>query len=210
MTSMRIMSPSGSTTRRSGCVRSTTRRASPSRAPANANAASVFPTPAGPWKRKAWASPPARAAVSNRLASTCSGIASKGPIDLLGEQLGARRSVDDDEPVRFALGELPVSAGGTGVKVVFLALDSVALAAHAPDGIVRADLEQDRAVGHQPLHGGEVELEHALEAEPAGDALVGDRRVDVAVADHRRPTRERGPDELLDVLGTRCRVERSL
>ena len=65
-------------------------------------------------------------------------------------------------------------------------------------------------VGHQPLDGRQVELEHALEPETARDALVGDRRVDVAVADHRRPARERGPDQLLDVLGTRRRVERGL
>ena len=134
----------------------------------------------------------------------------RAPIDLLGEQLGARGSVDDHEPVRLALCELPVSAGCAGVEVVFLALDPVALAAHAADGVVGADLEQDRAVGHQPLDGGEVELEHPLEAEAAGDALVGDRRVDVAVADHGGAARERRPDQLLDVLGTRGRVERRL
>ena len=44
-------------------------------------------------------------------------------------------------------------------------------------------------------------VEHALEPEFPGDALVGDGRVDVAVADHDRATRERRPDELLDVLG---------
>src|SRR6187399_2938943 len=141
-------------------------------------------------------------------ASSCSSLQSS--IYLLGDELGARSSVDDDEPVGLALGELPVGAGRTRVKVVFLALDPVAVAAHATHGIVGADLEQDRAVGHQAPDGGEVELQHALETEAAGDALVGDRRVDVAVADHRRPARERGPDELLDVLGTRRRVERSL
>ena len=78
------------------------------------------------------------------------------------------------------------------VEAVVLALDPVALAAHAADGIVDADLEQDRAVGHQAVDGGKVEREHALEPEAAGDALVGDRRVDVAVADHRRPRASAG------------------
>src|SRR5690349_17655896 len=176
MTSIRIMSPSGSTIRRSGCVRSLTRRASPSRAPANAKAASVFPTPAGPWKRKACASPPPSAAVSSRLASVCSGSAPNGPIDplvdLRGERLGAGVPVDDDEAAGLTLGELAVGARRARVEVILLTLDAIALAAHSPDSVVGADLEQHGAVGHQPLDGGEVELEHPLEAEPACDALV--------------------------------------
>ena len=100
--------------------------------------------------------------------------------------------------------------GRERVKVVFLALDPVALTAHAADGIVGSDLEQDSAVGHQALDGGEVELEHAFEPEAAGDALVRDGRIDVAVADHRGATRECGPNQLLDVLRARSGVERRL
>ena len=72
------------------------------------------------------------------------------------------------------------------------------------------DLEQDRPVGHEAPDRSKVEVEHPLEPEAAGDSLVGDRRVDVAVADDGCTPRERRPDELLDVLGARGRVERRL
>ena len=79
--------------RRSGSCRRAARRpggrdasaprpaeASPSCAPAKAKAAVVLPTPAGPWKRNAWASPSPSAAVSSRFASYCSGtVARRAP-----------------------------------------------------------------------------------------------------------------------------------
>ena len=77
-------------------------------------------------------------------------------------------------------------------------------------GVVDADLEQDRPVGHEPLDGREVELEHTLEPEPTGDALIGNGRVDVAVADDGRAALERRPDQLLDMLGRERGVERRL
>ena len=216
---MRIMSPSGSTTRRSGCVRSTTRRASPSCAPANANAAAVLPTPAGPWKRKACASPSPSAAV-------------KQPLCLV--LLRNRRRKGSMRSPRPMASPRPCSAGcrvpsSTRYRSGNRAASSPvgrrrrgcgsrrpparSGRARRPCGAAAssdADLEQDRPIGHQPLDGGEVELEHALEPEPARDSLVGDRRVDVAVADHGRSSRERGPDHLLDVLGARGCVERGL
>ena len=109
-----------------------------------------------------------------------------------------------------ACGELPVRVGDAHMEAVVLALDPVALAAHARDRVVCTDLEQDRAIGHQAPDSCEVEVEHPLEPEPAGDSLVGDRRVDVAVADDGRAARERRPDQLLDVLRARGRIQRRL
>ena len=74
----------------------------------------------------------------------------------------------------------------------------------------RVEQEQERAVGEQPADGVEVELEHALEAEPAPDALVRDRGVDVAVADDRGAALERGPDHLVHVLCARGGVQQGL
>ena len=70
--------------------------------------------------------------------------------------------------------------------------------------------EQERPVGEQSADRGEVELEHALEPELAPDALVRDGRVEVAVADHRRPAFERGADHLVDVLSARGGVQQRL
>ena len=49
-----------------------------------------------------------------------------------------------------------------------------------------------------------------VDAETAAAALVGDRRVDVAVADDGRAALERGPDHLVDVLRAGGGVERDL
>ena len=96
------------------------------------------------------------------------------------------------------------------MEAVILTFDPVALAAHARDGTVGPDLEQDRTIGHEPPDGCEVEVEHQLEPEPAGDSLVGDRRIDVAVTDHGCTPRERRPDELFDVLRARGGIQRRL
>ena len=64
--------------------------------------------------------------------------------------------------------------------------------------------------GSRPPVTGRVQLEHGVDAEPARDALVGERRVDVAVADDRRAALERRPDHPLDELGARRREQRRL
>src|SRR5262249_2857345 len=56
----------------------------------------------------------------------------------------------------------------------------------------------------------EVEVEDTVEPQLAADALVRDRRVDVAIADHRCSALERWADDLGDVLRARCRVQESL
>ena len=72
------------------------------------------------------------------------------------------------------------------------------------------DLDDHRPVGKQAADDGEVELEDGVDPEVAATALVGDRRVDVPVADDGCATLERGPDHLVDVLGASGGVERDL
>ena len=55
-----------------------------------------------------------------------------------------------------------------------------------------------------------VQLEHRVDAEAAGDALVGERGVEEAVADDVGAAVERRPDDLLDELRPRGREERRL
>ena len=64
--------------------------------------------------------------------------------------------------------------------------------------------------GSTPCDGRQVELEHALEAEPARDPLVGERGVDVAVAEHVRAALARRQDHALDELRPRGGEERRL
>src|SRR5918912_2837760 len=120
--SIRIWSPSGSSTYRSGCDPRST-RASPPRSPdANASAARCLPTPAGPWKRYACAGS-ASAARRRRFASCCSGKLSKLDTDQLRDLLRRLRRVDGDHALREDLRELAVGLVDLVAEVLVLPLD---------------------------------------------------------------------------------------
>ena len=66
-----------------------------------------------------------------------------------------------------------------------LALDPVGLAADARARPSSGSIdEHERPVGQQPAGREQVQLEHLVDAEAAGDPLVGDGAVDVAVEQH--------------------------
>ena len=130
--------------------------------------------------------------------------------DPLGQVLGRKRPVEHEVPVGETGGELPYApatrawkpSSSRSIRSRSTAIRAAASSEPISSRIVRS--------GIKPLDGGEVELEHALEPETPRDSLIGDRRVDVAIADHRHSSRERGPDHLLDVLGSRGCVQRGL
>ena len=96
------------------------------------------------------------------------------------------------------------------MEVVGLALEPVVVPKQ-PLGQVRdVEREQERAVGQEPADGREIEGEHALEPQASRDALIGDGRVDVAVADDRRASLESGSDHLVHVLRPGCRIQERL
>ena len=68
------------------------------------------------------------------------------------------------------------------------------VACAAACGHLRIDQDEEGAVGKEPAGRRQIEVEHALDAELARDALVGERRVDVAVAEHVPAGLERGSD----------------
>src|SRR5436190_1808821 len=116
--SIRIWSPSGSSTYRSGCVRRSTRGSRPSNSEAKASAVARLPTPGGPWKRKACAGPWASAAASKPFASTCSGTLSKLIQDLARDLAGRARAVDGRDPLRERLRKLPVGLVDPGAELL--------------------------------------------------------------------------------------------
>src|SRR5438105_7894406 len=208
--SMRIWSPSGSNTYRSGWARRSTRSGEPSSSAANASAAARLPTPGGPWSRYACAGPSASAARSRRFASGCSGKVSNLSTDLHGEVAGRLRAVERDDPLREHRGQLPIGPVDGGAKVSSLALDAVGRVPGPPRRLVRVEEDQERAIGEEPAGRLEVQLQHAVDSEPTRDPLVGERRVDVAVADDVGPALERGLDHAGDELRARGREERRL
>src|SRR6185312_10218473 len=208
--SIRIWSPSGSSTYRSGCERRSTRGSPPSSSEANASAVARLPTPAGPWKRYACAGPSLRAACRSRFASSCSGTLSKLSEHLLGDLARRARAVDRLDSLRKDFGELAVGGVDAHPEVVVLALDAVAIGSDPARRLGRVDQQQEGAVGQHAEHRLEVQLEDAVEPEPARDPLVGERRVEVAVADHVRAALQRRRDHLLEELRPRRREQRRL
>src|SRR5687767_12312370 len=208
--SMRIISPSGSRRYRSGCERVPTRRWSPSSAPANAKAAVRFPTPAGPCSRYACAPPSVSAAMRSRLASACSGTDAKGSIHLLGELVRGSGGIEDDDALGVATREIAIRGSRPRVELRRLALEPIVHAAESAADLRGLERQQERPVGEQSADGGEIELEDALEPEPAPHPLVGDGRVEVAIADHRRSAFETRAYHLVDVLSSRGGVQQRL
>src|SRR6187401_1002039 len=180
ISSIRIISPSASITRRSGCVPASTRRGSASSVPAKARAADRFPTPRGPWKRKACAWPSASEASSRRFASACSGTSTNAVTDLLRELLDGQPAVDDDVALGEPRRQVAVRLDDERPEVGVGALDPVALVTHARERGLRIDFHQHGHVREQPLDDTQVEVEDEIDAEPAPGALVGDGRVEVA------------------------------
>src|SRR5918994_1893506 len=210
ISSIRIISPSASSAKRSGCVPASTRRSSPSSSPAKARAAARLPTPAGPWKRYACAGPSFTAAASRSRASGCSANALKLTLDPLRERVGVERTVEHDHAVREQLGQLLVPARDSVVEGGVLALDPVRLLADAGRRRPRLDREHERPVGQQAPGREHVHLEHLVDPELAPDPLVDDRAVEVAVEQHVGAPVERRADDFGHDLGARGGVEERL
>src|SRR5438552_7098144 len=172
--SMRIWSPSGSSTYRSGWARRSTRSGEPRSSAANAIAAARLPTPGGPWSRYACAGPSASAARSRRFASGCSGNVSKLSTDLDRDVSGRPAGVDGDDSPREELRELSVGTVEDDCEVSVGALDAVALLP-SPLRLLHLDGEEERAVRQQPADGREIQLQHAIDADAARDSLVRER-----------------------------------
>src|SRR4029079_18625773 len=119
--------------------------------------------------------------------------------DLLGDLGDAAASVDHDVPLRKAPGERPVRLRDARPELRLGTLDAVALVADPGERGVDVDLHEEGEVWQEDVDGGQVQREPLLRPELAAGALIGDRRVDIAVADDRRAAGERRPDQLLDL-----------
>ncbi len=110
------------------------------------------------------------------------------------------RRVEHCNALREENRELAVAVGDDLPELLVLALDPVEVRALPAPGGVDVEREHEGLRGQQAAGDTEVQLEHVLHAEPAGNSLVGERRVDVPVADHPGPSVERRLDHPRDVL----------
>src|SRR6266511_934613 len=203
ISSISTWSPNGSSTYRSGCVRRSARGRSPNSSPAKASAKRRLPTPGGPWKRYACAGPSVSAASSRRFDSSCSGKRSKLIPHLLRQLRRRLRAVQRRDPVREQPGELAVGLVDFLLEREPFLLDAIRLCGTL-DRLRGIEQDEERPVREQTARRMQVQLEHPVDAEPTRKALVGERRVDVAVADDVRPVQESRVDDLLgEELGLR-------
>src|SRR3954454_17908832 len=145
MASMRIISPSASSSYRSGW----NSRSVPSNERANARATSRLPTPGGPWKRYACAGPSRNAASSMRPASACSEKRTNVLTDLLSDLLGGPLPVERDDAFGVRRSERPKRLVGSLHELRGLALDAVAVPAATATGLSGIDQDEERPIGEQ-------------------------------------------------------------
>src|SRR4051794_35307258 len=195
ISSIRIWSPTGSSAYTSGCAPRSTRSGSPSSSAANARAAARLPTPGGPCRRYACAGPSASAARRRRFASACSGSGSNASKNRLRQVAGGGRRVEGLDPAGGEGGQPAGGRGGPRPETARPRLDPVGSVGLARGRLGRVEQEQERAVGQERARRVEIQLEDALDAEPARDPLVRERRVDVAVAEDVVARLERRVDD---------------
>src|SRR6266508_645070 len=216
------LSPSGSSRCTSGCTPRSTRRqtsqvpsppAGQFRAAANTLARCTLPTPGGPVNTQAWITRPDWTAsrrvataspwptTSSQTGMTALHAGEHGGAHLVGDLPGRQGGVDHDEPVGFGAGQVAEGPPDRAVELELLVLDAVPGAAPAGQADRRVEVKQDHHVGEQPAGAPSVDRLHRLDAEAAGGALVGEGRVDVAVAQDHGPAVQGRADDLLDELG---------
>lgn len=110
-------------------------------------------------------------------------------------------AVHSDDTIGKAPQHLGVAARHRVLQGVTLALDAIGRVAASRRGLVQPQLDEQRPPGQAAVEGTRVELQDSVEAQPAGDTLVGQRRVDEAIANHRCPSGQRGGDHRAHQLG---------
>jgi UDP-glucose 4-epimerase len=108
-----------------------------------------------------------------------------------------------------ALAELPIAVRDCRAKGAVLPLDAIGCRASACGGGLRVEEEDERAIRRE-IGDGDVQLEDPVDAEPATDALVRKRGVEVPVTHDIGAVGERRADHSLGQLGARGREERRL
>ncbi len=100
--------------------------------------------------------------------------------------------------------QLPESLAHPPVEVLVLGLQTIRHRRQpsGPDGVVK--VQEQGQVGKQALGGPHVERDDVVAPKPAAVALVGERRVEIAVAQHHLTVFQGRPDDLLDQMCARA------
>jgi hypothetical protein len=123
--------------------------------------------------------------------------------------VGGAAGVDPAPARRIRLGEPRVRVADLLLERAALALEAVGVAT-AGGGLVEIELEQERDVRLEAAGGEAVHARDLVHPQPARAALVGERRVEVAVGHDDLALLERRPDRLRDELGAGRREQQRL
>src|SRR3954471_25044056 len=173
--SMRIISPSASSSYMSGW----NSRVVPRSSRANVRATSRLPTPGGPWKRYACAGPSRSAASSRRPASGCSEKRANVLTDLLCDLLGGAGALDGDDALRLPGSERAVGLVDALHEGDSFTFDPVVVVDRPRERLLRVEQHHERPVRQPPLGHEEAQVANLLAAEPATYSLIGDGRVEL-------------------------------
>ena len=133
-----------------------------------------------------------------------------GGLDPGGDLGDGGGGVDHGEALGIGGGQVAEGLADALVEAEVLGLDPVQLAAAAAQAGRRVEVEQHDQVGQQPAGGEPVDLLDRAPAQPAAGALVGQGRVQVAVAEHHRAPLQGGADHRFDELGPGGREQQRL
>src|SRR6185312_15685982 len=123
-------------------------------------------------------------------------------------------AIDHDEAIGLGGREIEVTAANALMEGRALVIDArfslanaLVPAFGASEAGFEIDIDQDGEVGAQSLTGDPVELTNDGRIEAAATALVNERRIGEAIAEHDPAFGERGADDFLHVLGAAGEIE---
>ena len=133
-------------------------------------------------------------------------MCSKTSTNLLGNLFRGPIALNHDDTVGEHRRQRTVRLSDPAVEVRPLALDSVR--ARAPRcGDLGIHGDEEGAIRQPAPDRVQVQVEHRVDSEAAGDALVSEGGVHIAVTDDVAPSFNRGRNHPLDELGAGCREE---
>src|SRR5450756_947172 len=127
-----------------------------------------------------------------------------------GDDVDVAEAVDQTHALREAPRHHGEAGGDPLLEIEAFGLDAVGRAAGARQPHERIDVEDDREVGQQAAQTRLVDGQHRVDAQSAGEALIGERRVDEAVEDEHAAGAELGQQHALDELGAGRGVQQGL
>ena len=122
--------------------------------------------------------------------------------DAATDPFHAGPAIDDRPPLRVGGRHLTKAVSHSGVERFVLTLEAIELSSTHPSlEHIHRRVDQHDEIGPTRVQGPVVDLAQLVDRQASAVALVGEGRVDAAIADDMSAGGQRGCDDLIDVLG---------